>query len=104
MHWRLDPDKDVRVWAAFVIELLAHDDNQLRFLVRLDKLDSLTASHPFEQVDQPLLERIQNLPGKFAFIPYEAAEGRTLFLKVGTLTGRNDFFFDQDSDKMPGRS
>lgn len=94
----------MRVSASFLVAVLAHDESQMRFLIRLNKLDALTASHPFEQLDQSLLKSIQNLPGKYAYIPYEAAEGRTLFLKLSTLTGRLEYFFDQDSDKMPGKT
>src|SRR5512139_12229 len=86
MHWRLDADQDIRAWAGFLAEVRLHDHDDARFLCLLTKLDYLTFSHPVETVDAELVARIQRLPGKYAFVPFEAAEGRTLFLKPGTLT------------------
>jgi hypothetical protein len=78
--------------------LLDHDDD--RFLCLLKSLESLTTTHPPDTVDQDLLAKIKALPGKYAFLPFEAAEGRTLFLKTGTLTGRHDYFMDEDAEKI----
>lgn len=100
MHWRLDPEKDIRASAGFAVEVRLLDNDDARFLCLLKKLEYLTTTHPLEMVDRDLLERIRALPGKYAFLPFEAAEGRTLFLKTGTLTGRNKYFLDEDSEKI----
>lgn len=102
MHWRLSVDsaQDVRGTAQFLVEVLQLDLDDNRFLCRLLSLETLTTTHPPEMADQTLLAIIRGLPGKYAFIPFEAAEGRTLFLKPGTLTGRNDYFLDADSEKL----
>jgi hypothetical protein len=100
MHWRLDPDQDIRASAGFLVEVTLVDHDEARFLCLLKSLEYLTTTHPPETVDQDLLARIKSLPGKYAFLPFEAAEGRTLFLKPGTLTGRNDYFLDADSEKI----
>jgi hypothetical protein len=94
MHWRLDEGLDIRAWAGLMVEVRRVDNDDQR-------LDSLSFSHPVAQVDPILLARIEALPGQYAYLPFEAAEGRTLFLKVGTLTGRNNYFFDETSDKFP---
>ena len=100
MHWRLDPALDIRASAGFLVEVLLLDHDDDRFLCLIKSLEYLTTTHPPEMVDPDLLARIRALPGKFAFLPFEAAEGRTLFLKPGTLTGRNDYFLDEDSEKI----
>ena len=100
MHWRLDREQDIRASAGFLVEVVLLDLDDNRFLCRLMSLDYLTTTHPPEMADQALLGIIRGLPGKFAFLPFEAAEGRTLFLKTGTLTGRNDYFLDADSEKI----
>jgi hypothetical protein len=100
MHWRLDPAQDIRATAGYLAEVTLIDHDEARLLCLLKSLEYLTTSHPPEQADQDLLTRIRALPGKYAFLPFEAAEGRTLFLKTGTLTGDNDYFFDADSEKI----
>ncbi len=104
MHWRLDEAQDIRAWAGFTVEVRLIDNDDGRFLCLLKNLEYLSTSHPPETVDQTLLESIRALPGRYAFLPFEAAEGRTLFLKTGTLTGRHKYFFDETSDKFPGPS
>ena len=100
MHWRLDPEQDIRGSAGFQVEVVELDLDDNRFLCQLRSLEYLTTTHPPELVDPALLGVIQGLPGKYAFLPFEAAEGRTLFLKAGTLTGRNAYFLDADSEKI----
>jgi len=101
MHWRLDEPADIRAWAGFIVEVRRVDNDDQRLLCLIKALDSLSFSHPIEQVDPALRVRIEALPGQYAYLPFEAVEGRTLFLKVGTLTGRNSYFFDETSDKFP---
>ncbi len=101
MHWRLDEALDLRAWAGFTVEVRWIDNDDQRFLCRLLNLDYLSTSHPPEMADPALLARIRELPGLHAFLPFEAAMGRTLFLKPGTLTGRNIYFFDETSAKFP---
>jgi hypothetical protein len=100
MHWRLDPELDLRATAGFLVEVRLIDNDDARFLCLIKSLETLTTTHPPEMADQDLLARIRALPGKLAFLPFEAAEGRTLFLKPGTLTGRHDYFLDEDSEKI----
>jgi hypothetical protein len=102
IHWRFfEPDREVRFWVGFEVEILMIDEEDLRFLVYLHRLTRLEANHPPETIDRWIPESIQRQAGRYAFVPYESATGRTLFLKEGTLTGRNQYFFDQDSDKFP---
>lgn len=100
MHWRLDPEQDIRSSAGFQVEVVLLDLDDNRFLCQLKSLEYLTTTHPPDMVDPALLGVIRGLPGRYAFLPFEAAEGRTLFLKPGTLTGRNEYFMAADSEKI----
>jgi hypothetical protein len=100
MHWRLGSQQDSRASAGFLAEVVLIDDDDARYLCLLRSLEFLTTTYPPDAVDQDMLERIRALPGKYAFLPFEAAYDRTLFLKPGTLTGRNDYFLDADSEKI----
>jgi hypothetical protein len=100
MHWRLDSEQDIRASAGFLVEVILLDLDDNRFLCMLKSLEYLNTTHPPEMADPALLGVIRGLPGKYAFVPFEAAEGRTLFLKPGTLTGRNNYFLDADSEKI----
>jgi len=100
MHWRLDEAQDIRAWAGFVVEVKAVDNDDQRLLCLIKAMDYVSTSHPPEEIDPVLLARIESLPGLYAFLPFEAVDDRTLFLKIGTLTGRNDYFFDEKSDKF----
>jgi hypothetical protein len=102
LHWRLfEPDREVRIWAGFEAEVLMIDEEDMRFLVYLHRLTRLEANHPPESIDLEISDAIKKQAGRYAFVPYESAGGRTLFLKEGTLTGRNEYFFDQTSEKFP---
>ena len=100
-HWRLDEALDIRAWADITVEVRMIDYGDGRYLCWLKSMDHLAFSHPQEEIYPVLLARLETLPGKFAFLPFEAAEGRTLFLKVGTLIGSHEYFFDETSDKYP---
>src|SRR5262245_8360353 len=100
-HWRLDDALDIRAWAAMTAEVRMIDYGDGRYLCWLKSMDQLSFSHPLEEIYPVLLTRLETLEGKFAFLPFEAAEGRTLFLKVGTLIGTHEYFFDETSDKYP---
>jgi hypothetical protein len=100
IHWRLDLERDIRVTARFLVEVALIDHADARFLCLIKSLETLTTTHPPDGIDPDLLARIHALPGKRAFLPFEAAAGRTLFLKVGTLTGRNNYFLDADDEKI----
>ena len=96
MHWKLGDGHGARATARFVAEVKAIDVSRDRLLCRLDELLSLRTSHPPETLDQDLLARIKQLVGKFAYIPPEAAdEGKTLPLKLTTLTGQHGYFMDE---------
>ena len=102
MHWRFfEPEREVRIWAGFDAEVLMIDDGDMRFLVYLHRLTRLETNHPPDTLAAWILDAIQKQAGRYAFVPYESAVGRTLFLKEGTLTGRNEYFFGQDSQKFP---
>ena len=101
MHWRFDEAQDIRVTARFLVQIVALDWDDLRYLCRITELAELSASHPLASLDPALLARVRSLPGLHTYLPFEAAEGRTLFLKIGTLTGRHDYFFDETSGKWP---
>ncbi|MCS6848389.1 MAG: hypothetical protein RMN52_11845 [Anaerolineae bacterium] len=86
--WRL-PD-DARIHATFDAELIAYDDRQDRWLVRLTGVRS---------TDAPAEARalVESQTGKWAYVPSEARRlGLTLPLKYETLTGRIRFFYADD--------
>ncbi len=93
MHWRMADRSSV--WAGFVAEVTYVDVSQMRLLSRLTDLQMLRTSVPPEQTDQAMLKIIRGLVGQYAFLPYEAAAGTKLNLKMTTLTGEHPYFFGE---------
>jgi hypothetical protein len=100
MHWRLDVEANIRAWATFRAEVVRADEHMMRLLCKMAALEEISTSHPPEQIEGGWLERIGGLVGKYANLPFEAAEGAKLNLRVETLGGEMTFFFDETSPKM----
>lgn len=86
--WRA-PDS-VRIHATFDAEVIAYDERQDRWLVKLTGVRS---------TDAPAEARalVEAQAGKWAYVPSEARRlDLTLPLKYETLTGRIRFFYADD--------
>ncbi len=94
MHWRMEDRSSV--WAGFIAEVTFIDVSQMRLLSRLTEIKMLRTSLPPEEANQEMLNLIRGLVGQFAFLPYEAAHGTKLNLKISTLTGEHSYFFTEE--------
>lgn len=97
MHWRMADRSSV--WAGFIAEVSYIDVSQMRLLSRLTDIQMLRTSLPPTEADQEMLEVIRGLVGQYAFLPYEAADGTKLNLKLTTLTGEHPYFFGEKEYK-----
>lgn len=95
--WKL-PDGDY-IRAVFQVTVLALIPAADKYMVRLDKLIAgrqETPSgdpRPKEELSTAYWAMVGRLPGRKITIAYEADDGRSLHLRLATLTGEHDFFF-----------
>jgi len=94
MRWRL-ADNTV-IWAGFMAVVKHIDIEQMRLLCQLASIEMLRTSIPPEQVHNAWLDKIRDLVGQYAFLPYEAASGTKLNLKLQTLAGDHRYFFSEE--------
>lgn len=88
--WRLPGD--VRLKVTFAAEVVAWQPDKDRWLIRLK-----APAPPLDPAIPPDIRRaIENLPGRWVFVPSEARNGLTLPLKLETLTGRIRYFYADD--------
>lgn len=90
MSWKLLAD--IRLWAVFTLEVLEVQPTMMRLSTRIKNLVSLRSSVPPEDIEPEWIERVRALEGRYILVPYEAATGTPLYLRLQTLTGEHGYF------------
>jgi hypothetical protein len=94
MGWTLPDGTRLRVTFKVQVEALELDKNRMR--CRLLQIQSAAGNRPESEVDPEYFERVMGLIGKRAMIPLDARQGIVLPLRLATLTGEHNYFFDLD--------
>jgi hypothetical protein len=92
MGWKLPDGTRLRVTFKVQVEALELNKNRMR--CRLLKIQAASGSRPESAVDALYFERAMGLVGKQAMIPLDALEGIVLPLRLATLMGEHQYFFD----------
>lgn len=91
MGWRLPDDSRLKV--TYQTSVISYEEDKDRWLVRL-----LEIIEPTDLADIPADTRslLDDLPGKWAYVPDAARDGTVLPLKYETLTGDIRYFYASD--------
>lgn len=100
--WKLPSEDFIRaVFQVRIIEIQPHED---RYLVQLETFvaglqeDETGKARPSAEYDKNWWAHIVALTSRYVQVAYEAADGRPLYMRIGTLTGRHAFFFRYDEN------
>jgi hypothetical protein len=95
--WRLPQGGYLRaVFQATVLSLVAPAD---KYVVRLEQLlagreeNAEGEAKSKEELSADYWRLVGRLVGRTITVAYEAGDGRTLYMRLETLTGEHDFFF-----------
>jgi hypothetical protein len=92
MGWKLPDGNRLQVIFDAQVEVLEPDKNRMR--CRVLRIQAATGTRPESEVDAFYFQQVMGLIGKRALIPFDALEGIVLPLRLTTLTGEHDYFFD----------
>ena len=88
--WRLPEGGTLS--ARLGLEVVEIVETLMRLECQIVEVARLSASIAPDEIDAVILGAAQGLVGKYVRVPYEAAQGTKLNLKVTTLTGEHGFF------------
>lgn len=97
MGWKLPDGNRLRVTFEVQVETLELDQNRL--CCQLLRVQAAGGSRPESEVDPMYFQQVMGLVGKRAMIPLDARQGIVLPLRLATLLGEHDYFFDSDDGR-----
>ena len=92
MGWKLPDGHRLQVTFEAQVEAVELEKNRMR--CRLLEIQGAQGSQPEILIDPYYFGQVMGLVGKRAMIPLDALEGMVLPLRLATLTGEHDYFFD----------